>query len=53
MSMEMVPTQEPVMTPRADLVAILEELRDVLIKSVFQNPQAPRRDAPDAVQPPS
>ena len=30
--MEMVPTQEPVMTARADLVAILEELRDVLVR---------------------
>jgi hypothetical protein len=30
--MEMVPTQEPVMTARANLVAILEELRDVLVR---------------------
>jgi hypothetical protein len=30
--METVPTQEPVMTARADLVAILEELRDVLVR---------------------
>jgi hypothetical protein len=29
--MEMVPTQEPVMTARAALVAILEELHDVLV----------------------
>jgi hypothetical protein len=32
MSMEMTPTQEPVMTARADLVAILEEFRDVLVQ---------------------
>jgi hypothetical protein len=30
--MEMAPTQEPVMTARADLVAILEELHDVLVR---------------------
>ena len=30
--MEMTPTQEPVMTARADLVAILEELCDVLVR---------------------
>jgi hypothetical protein len=30
--MEMVPQQEPVMTARADLVAILEQLRDVLVQ---------------------
>ena len=30
--MEMVPTQEPVTTARADLVAILEELRGVLVR---------------------
>jgi len=32
MGLEMVPTQEPVMTARADLVAILEELHDVLVR---------------------
>jgi hypothetical protein len=32
MSMEMVRTQEPMMTARADLVAILEELHDVLVQ---------------------
>jgi hypothetical protein len=30
--MDMSATQEPVMTARADLVAILEELRDVLVQ---------------------
>ena len=30
--MEMVPTQEPVMTARANLVAVLEELCDVLVR---------------------
>jgi hypothetical protein len=30
--MEMAPAQEPVLTARADLVAILEELRDVLVQ---------------------
>jgi hypothetical protein len=30
--MKMVPTQEPVMTARADLVAILDELHDVLVQ---------------------
>jgi hypothetical protein len=28
----MVPAQEPVMTERADLVAILEEVREVLVQ---------------------
>jgi hypothetical protein len=32
MDIQMVPAQEPVMTARADLVAILEELRDVLVQ---------------------
>jgi hypothetical protein len=32
MGMKVVPTQEPVMTARADLVAILEELHDVLVR---------------------
>ena len=30
--MEMTPTQEPVITARADLVAVLEELCDVLVR---------------------
>ena len=30
--MELVPTQEPVMTTRLQLVEILEELRDVLVQ---------------------
>ena len=30
--MEMAPAQEPVMTARADLLAILEELHDVLVR---------------------
>ena len=30
--MEMTPTKEPVMTARADLVGILEELHDVLVQ---------------------
>jgi hypothetical protein len=30
--MEMVPTQEPVMTTRPQLVEVLEELRDVLVQ---------------------
>jgi hypothetical protein len=30
--MEMTPSQQPVMTARADLVAILEELHDVLVR---------------------
>ena len=32
MNMEMTPSQEPVMTARAELVAILEELHDVLVR---------------------
>ena len=32
MSMEMVPTQEPVLTTRLQLVEVLEELRDVLVQ---------------------
>src|SRR5215213_1301127 len=32
MTVEVVPTQEPVLTARADLVAILEELHDVLVR---------------------
>jgi len=32
MELEMAPTQETVMTARADLVAILEELHDVLVR---------------------
>jgi hypothetical protein len=31
--MEIVPTQKPVMTARANLVAILAELHDVLVQS--------------------
>jgi hypothetical protein len=34
MGLEMVPTQEPVMTARADLVAILEELHDEPVSNV-------------------
>jgi hypothetical protein len=30
--MPMAPTQEPVITARADLIAILEELHDVLVQ---------------------
>ena len=30
--MEMTPTQEPVMTARMELIAILEELHDVLVR---------------------
>jgi hypothetical protein len=32
MELEIVPSQELVLTARADLVAILEELRDVLVQ---------------------
>jgi hypothetical protein len=32
MGMEMVPAQKPVMTAQADLVAILEDLHDVLVR---------------------
>jgi len=37
MKMDMAPTQEPVMTARADLVAILDELHDVLVRIADQS----------------
>ena len=39
--MEMAPTPEPVITARADLVSILEQLRDVLVQ-VDQKAVEPR-----------